>query len=270
MFAVEDSDLMEPLRVLLVDEQTVVRQGLRLLLSEQPILVVVDDADLSSDVVSLAVREKPDVILLEPALNYPSALALLTALRDVAPHIRVLLLTGSAEPQLHLNCIGAGARGILLKTQSVQALLQAIETVAAGDLWFKPPVAEDDSGSAASPPDLDTNLHVDTGEQTTSWQDGNKNSQRSERERQEEERSEAERQAELAERAKFAALTMRERELIALMCQGLKTQEIAARLYISEKTVRNSLTVLYAKLEVRNRLELVFYGIRHGLANLNE
>jgi two-component system nitrate/nitrite response regulator NarL len=70
------------------------------------------------------------------------------------------------------------------------------------------------------------------------------------------------------EAAKIATLTAREREVIALIGEGLKNRDIATRLHISETTVRHSLTVIFAKLEVTDRLELVVYAYRHGLVAL--
>jgi DNA-binding NarL/FixJ family response regulator len=119
--------------------------------------------------------------------------------------------------------------GLVLKEKAAEVLLQAIEKVRAGEVWL-------DGAMIASV--LREMTH------TREAQPVNPKS------------------------ARLALLTEREREVIALVGQGLRNKQVAERLFISETTVRHHLTAIFAKLEVADRLELVIYAYRHGLAGL--
>jgi len=117
--------------------------------------------------------------------------------------------------------------GLVLKEKAADVLLQAIEKVHAGEVWLEPAMIASVLGEM-------------TGARASQLLD--------------------------PEVAKIASLTEREREVVTLMSQGLRNRQIAARLGISETTVRHHLTSIFAKLEVTDRLELVIYTYRHGLA----
>jgi len=224
------SECMESLRILVIDEHALVRAALRLLLDMEPDYVVVGEVGPDEDSVEIARREAPDIILFDPLNNMEHASQLLSALREATPRSHVLILTNQTDPRLHLHLMVSGVRGIVFKNQSTEVLFRAIERVADGEIWLDPAIMQNALSSSGA---------------------GAGSSERDEEDK---------------ERAKQLSLTSRERELIALLCQGFKNDDIARRLFVSEKTVRNCLSVVYAKVEVRNRLELVFYGIRQGLA----
>jgi DNA-binding NarL/FixJ family response regulator len=122
-----------------------------------------------------------------------------------------------------------GARGLVLKEKAAEVLLQAIMKVHAGEAWLERTMMANV---------LDALGHTSRHRQTD------------------------------PEAAKIAMLTARECDVIALLGEGLKNQQIATRLHISETTVRHHLTVIFDKLEVVDRLELVVYAYRHGLVKL--
>jgi two-component system, NarL family, nitrate/nitrite response regulator NarL len=214
------------IRVLLVDGQALVRTGLRMLLESHPQLAVVGDAASRAEALRLAQREQPDIVLLDLDLNGESGLQLLSDLRLVAPNTRVLLVTGQRDATQHQRAVQLGALGIVLKDQASDVLIKAIEKVHGGEVWL-------DRALMAS---------VLTGMT----------------------HARSEQQAD-PEAAKIARLTARERNVVALIGQGLKNKQIASHLSISETTVRHHLTSVFAKLGVADRLELVIYAYKHGL-----
>jgi DNA-binding NarL/FixJ family response regulator len=218
-----------PIRVLLVDDHAVMRMGLRLLLEGQPDLLVVGEAATSAEALAAATCVAPDVIVLDLDLGGESAIDSLPALRAAAPRARVLILTGVRDPNLHRQAVLCGAMGLIRKETAAGVLLQAIRKVQAGEVWLEPTM-------------MASILDEIQSASTAPSRD--------------------------PEAAKIATLTAREREVIALIGEGLRNRDIARRLHISETTVRHYLTVIFAKLEVTDRLELAVYAYRHGLVPL--
>jgi len=217
------------IRVLIVDDHAVMRMGLRLLLEGQPDLLVVGEAATSAEALAAATCGAPDVILLDLDLGGESAIDSLPALRTAAPQARVLLLTGVRDPALHRQAVRCGAMGLIRKETAAGVLLQAIRKVQAGEVWLEP-----------------TMMAIILDEIQSASMAPPRD----------------------PEAAKIATLTARERQVIARIGEGLKNRDIATRLRISETTVRHYLTVIFAKLEVTDRLELAVYAYRHGLVTL--
>ena len=216
-----------PIRVLLVDDHAVVRTGLRLLIESRPGLQVVGEAATRPAALTAAAREHPDLILLDLDLGGSSGLDFLPELLAAAPAARVLILTGLRDAEVHRRAVRLGAMGVVVKDKAAEVLLQAIEKVHAGEVWLERTM-------------MAATLRELTRRGTATPHD--------------------------PEAAKIATLTAREREVIALVGTGLKNRQIAQRLFISETTVRHHLTAVFAKLGVADRLELVIYAYRHGLA----
>lgn len=215
------------IRVLIIDDHAVVRAGLRLLIESQPGLMVVGDAKNRAEALALAAQEHPDIILLDLNLNGESGLDLIPELLTTTHGVRVLLLTGMRDPEAHQRAVRLGAMGVVMKDQTAEVVVKAIEKVHAGEVWL----------DRAMMANVLTDLARGRAAQETD-----------------------------PEAAKIAALTEREREVIRLIGEGLKNRQIADRLYISETTVRHHLTSIFSKLRVADRLELVIYAYRYGLA----
>lgn len=218
------------MRVLIVDDHTVVRVGLRMLLESQGRVTVVGEATTCAEAVALAAQTKPDVIVFDLDLGGSSGLECLPAVRGAAAGARILVLTGVRDQHLHRQAVHQGATGLVLKDMAVETLLQALEKVHAGEVWLPPMLIAQVLGEM-------------TGTHTS-------------------------RRAPDPETTKIARLTEREREVVTLIGQGLRNKQIAQRLGVSEATVRHHLTSIFAKLEVADRLELVIYAYRHHLAAL--
>jgi DNA-binding NarL/FixJ family response regulator len=218
----------EPIRVLLVDDHAIIRDGLRDLIATRADMVCVGDAATGAAALGLARDQRPDVIVLDLDLGGESGLALIPALLDATGQAAaVVVLTGVRDPAKRDEAMELGAKGVVLKERGATELLSAIEKVhRTGDPWFEP-------GAARRLLDRKRARAGETDD---------------------------------PEAARIASLTGAERELIACIGDGLNNREIAARMHIAESTVRNSLTRVFDKLGVKGgRLGLLVYAYRHGL-----
>jgi two-component system nitrate/nitrite response regulator NarL len=218
---------LQPIRILLIDDHAILRAGLRLIIESQATMRVVGEAEDSATALALAAEQRPDIILLDLDLGSDSGLHLLPAILDSAPESRAIVLTGLRDVEAHRQAVLLGAMGLVLKEKAIETLIKAIEKVHAGEVWL-------DRSMIA------TVLNTRAREHAT--QDSNAHSTR------------------------IATLTDREREVVCLIGEGLRNKDIATRLVISEATVRNHLTSIFAKLGVENRYELVVFAYRNGLA----
>lgn len=214
-----------PLKVLVVDDHSVVREGLRRVLEEGSggDLRVVAEAANGAEAVERAVREKPDVVLLDLTMPGPggSGLAVVRTLRDRAPDARVLILSVHDDREYVLESVRAGAHGYLRKDSSPAEIRQAIHAVCAGDSFFSPPVAR----------------HL-----AAAVQDG------------------SERPA-----GSLAALTARERDVLIGVASGRTNRETAAALGISVRTVETHRDSLMRKLGIHTVAELTRFALEHRL-----
>ena len=217
----------QSVRVLIVDDHGIMRAGLRMLLESQSGIMVVGEASSCADALALATCTQPDVIVLDLDLGGENAVESIPTLLRTAPETRILVLTGLRDPEVHRQAIRHGALGLVFKEKAVETLLQAITKVRAGEVWLEPTMIARVLGDLTRPQPAP---------------------QASE------------------EAIKIARLTEREREVITLVGEGLRNKHIAARLYISEATVRHHLTAIFAKLDISDRFELAIYAYQHGLA----
>lgn len=198
-----------------------------MLIEQDKTMSVVAQAGTAAEAIKLAESERPDVIVLDLILGDEDGLEVLPDLCKVSPTSRVLVLTGVQTADSHRLAIRRGAMGIVLKQQAAELLLKAIHRVHAGEVWIDRSMM----GSVLS-----------------------------------QMRSEANHEETDPEVSKISSLTPREREVIALVSEGLKNKLIAERLFISETTVTHHLSSIYSKLGVSDRLELVIYAFANELA----
>ena len=221
-------DSNAPIRVLLVDDHKIMLWGLEHLIEgEKPYMQVIGKASNKIEVFAFLKLSKPDVILMDIDLNGENSLDFLEELLQES-QARVLVLTESQDPVVHQRAIINGASGIVLKSENADVILRAIKYVHAGELWF--------DRAATSRLLRSLNAPVPTFSKATQL-------------------------------GKIATLTPKERQVISAMAitPGARNKAIAVRLCISEHTLRNHLTGIYAKLDLENRLELCMYAIEHKL-----
>lgn len=212
--------------ILLVDDHTVVRAALRLLIEKQPGMVVVGEAANKAEAIPLAAKELPEIILLDLCLGEESGIDLIPDLLAVSEESRIIILTGVNDPAEHQRAMRQGAMGVVHKETSAAMLIKAIQRVHAGELWLNRNM------TAKLVSRLRQDLETPRQEAT----------------------DDAVRQ-----------LTARELEVISLVGEGLKNKQIADRLSISESTVRHHLTSILKKVEVSDRLELLIYAYQNNL-----
>ena len=217
----------KPIRILLVDDHAVVRAGLRMIVNSRPGMTIVGEARSRDDALPLAASEHPEIILLDLDLGGDNGMALISELKAAAGDAKIIILTGLRDPEAHRQAVLLGAMGIVKKEKAAEVLIAAIERVHEGEAWIDPALM---AGVL--------NEMTRAGRAAKSDPDAEK----------------------------IATLTKREREVIGLIGEGIKNKEIASRLFISETTVRHHLTSIYGKLEVADRVELLIYAFRHGLA----
>src|SRR5215831_144366 len=124
------------IRILLVDDHLVVRAGLRMLLDSHPGLTVVGEAGTRVEALTVASREKPDIILLDLNFSENSGLQLMAELLAEGDDARILLLTGVRDSEIHQQAVRIGAMGLVLKEKAPDELFKAIEKVYAGEVWL--------------------------------------------------------------------------------------------------------------------------------------
>lgn len=212
------------IRVLLVDDHEVVRQGLRLLLETSDDIEVVGEASDGAEALHAVAELEPDVVLMDIRMPRVDGIEATERLRVDHPDAAVVILTTFNEDDLVLRGLRAGARGYLLKDTNHRQLESTIRAAAAGDALLQA--------------DLLARVLAPAGESGAGGSD-----------------------AAVAR----AGLTGRELEVLRLAADGLRTRDMAARLYIGERTVKAHLASIYLKLEVATRAAAIARAHQLGL-----
>ncbi|MER6255628.1 response regulator transcription factor [Streptomyces sp. NPDC001584] len=218
------------IRVLLVDDQPLVRSGLRVLMADTTDLEVVGEAGTGTDGVRLAAELRPDVVVMDirmPGMDGIEATGLITA---GAEAVKVLVLTTFDEDDHVYGALRAGASGFAVKDMAVEEILAAIRVIAAGDALIAPGVTRRliaDFVRAPGPA--------------------------------------APEAAEARAPRPVAGITEREREVLTLVGRGRSNGEIAGELFISAATAKSHVSRLFTKLGARDRVQLVIMAYEMGL-----
>lgn len=216
------------IRLLLADDQAMVRAGFRLILESEADLEVVGEAEDGAAAVAAARTLRPDVVLMDiqmPGTDGLAATRAIAAFPPAAPPVRVLVLTTFERDDYIFEAIRAGASGFLLKNAPPEDLIAAVRVVARGDALLAPSVTRRVIAEFA-------------------------------------------RQLPAAPRPGAPALPLSERELevLRLVARGMSNAEIADALYLGEATVKTHVSNLLAKLELRDRVQAVIFAFEEGLA----
>ena len=213
------------IRVVLADDQALVRAGFRALLDAQDDIEVVGEAGDGEEAARVARRLRPDVVLMDIRMPGTDGLAATRAIaRDERlAGVRIVILTTFELDEYVFEAIRAGASGFLVKDTEPVELLRAVRAVAAGDALLSPGVTRRLIGAFAT--------------QTR----------------------------EPPQRPELDTLTDREREVMGLVAEGLSNDEIAARLYVSPMTAKTHVSRAMTKLAARDRAQLVVYAYESGL-----
>jgi NarL family two-component system response regulator LiaR len=217
--------MSDVIRVLIVDDHAVVREGLRALIETQPDMTLVGEAANGLEAVGKTHDLQPDVILMDLVMPRKDGIEATEEIQQAQPDVRVLVLTSFAEDDKVFPAIKAGAMGYLLKDTSPQELLAGIRDVYQGEPSMHPTIARKLMREIKKPSELPPTPEP---------------------------------------------LSEREAEVLALVARGLSNQEIADRLFISEKTVRTHVSNILGKLHLANRTQAALYALREGIADLDD
>ncbi|KJS57573.1 LuxR family transcriptional regulator [Streptomyces rubellomurinus subsp. indigoferus] len=224
-------------RVLVADDQTVVREGIVMLLGLLPGIEVVGAAADGEEAVALVERHHPDVVLMDLRMPRVDGVEATRRIRAAHPGTEVVVLTTYADDESLFPALQAGARGYLTKDAGGEEIAKAIADVRAGAAGLSPQVQlrllERLSEQPAEPAPA-------VGRPAAG-------------------------PAELPD-----GLTAREAEVLALIAQGLSNTEIAQRLFVSPATVKTHINNLFAKTAVRDRAQAVAYAFRHGITGTQQ
>jgi two-component system, NarL family, response regulator LiaR len=209
--------LSSPIRVLLVDDHTMVRRGLAIFLQVFDDLELAGEAANGDEAVALCARLLPDVVLMDMVMPGVDGATATRRIRERFPTVQIIALTSYKEEELIQSALEAGAIGYLLKDVSADELAHAIRAAHAGHATLSPAAVQALVHAAAQPPPPGHDL------------------------------------------------TPRERDVLALMIEGLNNTEIARQLVVSPSTIKSHVSHILAKLNVSSRTEAAALAVRHRL-----
>jgi len=220
-----------PIRIMLADDQSLIRQGIRYILDLQPDLQVVTEASTGNEAVALTGEYQPDLILMDIQMPGMTGIEATRAILQQRPEIKIVLLTTFDVQEYVIDGIRAGASGYLLKDIDMNEMIQGIRSICAGGAIYNTTTA----GSAL----------VELLGRPLSVQNGDDSS--------------------VAAMPLTEPLTERELEVLQAVAYGKRNFEIAADLYVSESTVKTHVHNIIQKLGVKDRTQAAVVAIRQGI-----
>jgi two-component system NarL family response regulator len=220
--------VVEPIRVLVVDDHALFRRGLQMVLEQEPDIEVVGEASDGAEAVETAAEKLPDIVLMDVRMPKRGGIDACTAIHDVAPSTKIIMLTISDEEADLYDAIKAGAMGYLLKEISIEEVASAIRAVHGGQSLISPSMA--------------SKLLTEFAAMVKKTDD--------------------------KQQVPAPRLTDREMEVLKLVARGLNNRDIAKELFISENTVKNHIRNILEKLQLHSRMEAVVYAVREKLLEI--
>jgi DNA-binding NarL/FixJ family response regulator len=211
------------IRIAIADDHPLFRDGIGEILQIEDDFRLVGKASNGNEILKIAAEQQPEIVLLDLSMPNMDGLTTLRLLRERGSGAKVIVLTASEDRDQLAEAMQLGASGIVLKKDLTNVLIKSIRRVYAGEIWMQPSTTE---------------AVMERSEPAATR---------------------------VSERLPppNAALTPKQAEVVRLVCEGLRNREIAARLVISEQTVKNHLRTIFEKLHVGDRLELALYAIQH-------
>ncbi len=214
------------IRVLIVDNQALVRRGIEAVLRQAPDMEVVGYASTCSDAIEKACELRPDVIVIDIHIPDRNGQDIIRTIRERCPDTNTLVLTQQADPEEAIKALEAGAAGFVFKDIAPENLQAAVRHLASGRAMLNPTVARHILNRIAAR--SADGMHVDRGVRTK-------------------------------------GLTNREIEIVNCLSSGMIDREIAAKLFLSEATIKTHLKAIYRKLGARNRAQAAAVAAVSGL-----
>jgi len=220
--------VVEPIRVLVVDDHALFRRGLQMVLEQEPDIEVVGEASDGAEAVTTAAETLPDIVLMDVRMPKRGGIDACTSIHETVPSAKIIMLTISDEEADLYDAIKAGAMGYLLKEISIEEVASAIRAVHGGQSLISPSMASKLLTEFASMiKKTDDRQQVPT-----------------------------------------PRLTDREMEVLKLVAKGMNNRDIAKQLFISENTVKNHIRNILEKLQLHSRMEAVVYAVREKLLEI--
>lgn len=213
--------------VMIADDHSLMREGLKQLLELEVNIDVVAQAGDGKEALSQALKYNPDVVLLDINMPKMNGIEVLRRFRDLGIESKVIMLTIHEDREYLFETMNMGANGYILKDSDANSLIKAIKSVNNGGTYIQPSIK-----SILS--DRRTNIDKESNE----------------------------------ELLKVKSLTNREYEVLTLIAEGLNNRNIAERLYISEKTVKNHVSSIFKKLGVNDRIQAAIFAFKTNIKKL--
>lgn len=218
---------MNPIRILICDDQDMIREGLSLILSSNSDFSVIGTAEDGARALERIEADPPDVVLMDLKMPVMDGVQATESIRRRYPEIRILVLTTYSDDEWLFDAIRSGAHGYLLKDAPSEDLFKAIRATVAGDTPLDPKVTRrlfDYVANDIQPPS-----------------------------------------------SRIAAmLNPREQEILRLVARGLSNSAISEAVHLSEGTVRNYISTIFAKLDVQDRTQAALLALRYGLVKVSD
>jgi DNA-binding NarL/FixJ family response regulator len=224
----DEAEKPDRLRVMVADDHALFRRGLQMVLEQEKDLELVGEASDGAEAVAKAQELMPDVILMDVRMPKRSGIEATGQIKDLLPHVKILMLTISDEEADLYEAIKAGASGYLLKEIPIEEVADAVRSVWAGQSRISPSMASKLLNEFAA-------MSKATGERP---------------------------------QVPAPRLTEREMEVLKLVAKGMNNRDIAKQLYISENTVKNHIRNILEKLQLHSRMEAVVYAVREKLLEI--
>jgi two-component system NarL family response regulator len=218
----------DAIRVLIVDDHALFRRGLQMVLEQEPDIAVVGEAGDGQEAIEKAGETMPDVVLMDVRMPKRGGIEATKAIKELMPHIKILMLTISDEEADLYDAIKAGATGYLLKEVSIEEVGNAIRSVQTGQSLISPSMASKLLSEFAT----------------------------------------MVKRADEKQSVPQPRLTDREMEVLKLVAKGRNNRDIAKELFISENTVKNHIRNILEKLHLHSRMEAVVYAVREKLLEI--
>jgi DNA-binding NarL/FixJ family response regulator len=225
---------MSGLRVILADDHTLVRGGIRALLNKLPGILVVAEAEDGREAVHLVEKYHPDIVLMDIAMSGMNGLEATTRITKEYPDVKVVILSMHKNEEYVLQALRSGASGYLLKDAGTAELEIAIQAVAKGETYLSPPVSKHVISDYVRRVDIEMKSE------------------------------------EGSEEPALERLTPRQREILQLIAEGNTTHDISKTLNISVKTVETHRMQLMDRLDIHDIAGLVRFAIKSGLVILDD
>lgn len=215
--------------IVIVDDHPLFREGLKSIIGRNTAYSVVGEAKNGREGLRIALKLKPDLVLIDISLPDKSGIQLTREIRDQLPETRVLIISMHSKIDYIAEAFQAGATGYVVKESASNGLLKALEAVIGGDYFLDSSLSHAVVESLLNIPIKEARIRDD----------------------------------------EYGSLTPREQEIMRLLAEGLSAKEIAAKLFISPKTVENHRSNIMNKLGLHSAIELIRYAARLGLIDVD-